>query len=134
MAQSYADGGDGLPMQEYRDALARGNFRIQQCKDCGRHGFPPRLLCIHCGASDLKWVEPGGRATVVALAGREAGEGAEHVIALVELEEGPRLRAPVMGLAPGKVHVGMHVSAHIGIVAGERALVFYGLEQGSNEW
>jgi uncharacterized OB-fold protein len=94
------------------------------------------MLCNHCASPDLKWVEPTGRARVQALpvAGPQRRNGDSHNVVLIELEEGPRILAPVMGLAPEKVKIGMHVSAHISMIDGEHTLVFYGMEQGSNEW
>jgi len=124
------------PMQVYEDFLRRGKFVIQQCRDCGMHAFPPRANCAECGATDFKWVEPTGRATVqsVTLVQRSPEAGGDYGLALIELEEGPRLQSRVMDIEPGKVTSGMPVSAHVGLLDGELAVLFYNKEQGSREW
>lgn len=124
------------PEQLYAQALQQGRFMIQQCRDCGMHVFPPRASCEHCGAADLRWVEPTGRATVlsVTLVQRPSEAGGSFGAALIELEEGPRLLSRVMDVAPEKVTSGMAVSAHVGLLDGELGVVFYNKEQGSREW
>lgn len=100
------------------------------------HMFPPGTICNHCGAADLKWVEPTGRATVlsVTLVQRPRESGGDYAAALIELEEGPQLQSRVMDIAPEKVTSGMPVSAHVGLLDGIPAVVFYNKEQGSREW
>lgn len=127
--------GDG-PLKVYQDALVRGEFRIQQCKGCGQHVFYPRVLCPHCGASELKWVEPTGRGVVysTSVVRQKPEKGGDYNVALIELEEGPRLLSRVVDVEPEKVKIGMRVSAHVGLIDGQHAVVFYNLEQGSREW
>jgi uncharacterized protein len=124
------------PTQHFQQALTQGKFLIQQCKDCGQYVFYPRLLCNHCGSSDMKWVEPTGRATVysTSVVHQKPEKGGNYNVALIELEEGPRMLSRVMDLAPEKVKIGMAVSAHIGLIDGQHAVVFYNKEQGSKEW
>lgn len=124
------------PQKMYEQSLRRGKFMIQQCRDCGMHMYPPGTTCDHCGAADLKWVEPTGRATVrsVTLVQRPPEAGGNYAAALIELEEGPRLQSRVMDIAPEKVTSGMPVSAHVGLLDGILAVVFYNKEQGSREW
>lgn len=124
------------PMAVHLQALAEGRFVIQQCKDCGKHVFSPRLLCPHCGADDLKWVEPTGHGVVCSIpeAGQTADDPAQCPQVLIELDEGPRLLGRVMDVEPAKLTIGMKVSAHIALVDGLRTLVFYNKEQGSREW
>lgn len=136
MTQTLPDFGGPGPVQVYQDALTQGRFIIQQCKDCGQHVFYPRVLCNHCGSPDLKWVEPSGRAVVysTSVVRQKPGKGDDYNVALIELEEGPRMLSRVMDVAPDKVKIGMPVSAHIGLLDGSHAVVFYNKEQGSKEW
>ncbi len=100
------------------------------------HVFSPRLLCPHCGADELKWVEPTGRAVVCSAPETEQStdNASECPPVMIELDEGPRLLGRVMDVEPAKLKVGMKVSAHIALVDGVPALVFYNKEQGSKEW
>ena len=61
-------------------------------------------------------------------------KGGDYNVALVELEEGPRMMSRVVDVDPAKVTIGMAVSAHIGLIDGQHAVVFYNKEQGSREW
>lgn len=124
------------PLQTYEANLARGIFRIQQCKDCGRHVFYPRHLCHHCGSVNLKWVDVSGRGTVysTSIVRRKPDRGGDYNIALVDLEEGPRMMSRVVDVDPGDVTIGMAVSAHVGMIDDRPAVVFYNKEQGDKEW
>ena len=124
------------PVQMYQDALTRGQFLIQQCKDCGNHVFYPRVMCNHCGGAAFRWVEPTGRGKVysTSVVRRKAEKGGDYNVALITLEEGPRMMSRVLGMVPGDVRIGMAVSAHVGEIDGEPAVVFYAREQGNKEW
>ncbi len=124
------------PVHLYQEALNQGKFIIQQCKGCGKHVFYPRVLCPHCGSVELKWVEPTGRGVVysTSIVRQKPEKGGDYNVALIELEEGPRMLSRVMDLDPDKVKIGMQVSAHVGLLDGQHAVVFYNKEQGSKEW
>lgn len=127
--------GDG-PSKIYQDALAEGKFIIQQCRDCGAHIFYPRALCHHCGSTDLSWVPASGRGTVysTSVVRRKPERGPNYNVALIDLEEGPRMMSRVVDLEPEDVQIGMQVSAHVGTIDGEPAVVFSSKEQGVKEW
>jgi len=124
------------PLQTFEDNLAKGEFKIQQCKECGQHVFYPRQLCNHCGSSSLKWVEISGRGTVysTSVVRRKPERGGDYNISLIDLEEGPRMMSRVMDVEPTEVTIGMQVSAHVGLVEEKPAVVFYNKEQEDKEW
>ena len=136
MTQTLPDFGGQGPVQMYQDALTQGKFLIQQCKDCGKHVFYPRVLCNHCGSAALKWVEPSGRGVVYSttVVRQRPEKGGDYNVALIDLEEGPRVMSRVMDVDPDKVKIGMIVSAHIALLDDKPAVVFYNKEQGSKEW
>jgi uncharacterized OB-fold protein len=94
---------------------AEGRLQLQRCDACGHWQHYPRELCVACWHPDLRWEEPAGTGTVWTLTvahrpGHPAWEpDAPYAIALVELDEGPRLLANVVGCDPAGVHVGMRV-------------------------
>jgi uncharacterized OB-fold protein len=101
----------------YWEAARRHELAIQRCASCQRHVFYPRLNCPACGSQKLDWVTASGRGTVYtytiarrpthpAFAGRTP-----YVIAIVELEEGPRMTTNIVGCDPDSVHIGMPVEA-----------------------
>ena len=81
-----------------------------------RHQFYPRILCVHCGASALSWVEVAGTGrvssfTVVrrAVSAAYAPE-VPYVVALIELDDNVVMMSNIRGCAPEDVEVGMRVS------------------------
>lgn len=104
--------GEALPFWE---ACRRGVFLIQRCRACGRHQWYPRGVCAHCWSGDVAWVEASGRGTVwsftVTYANRTPGFAEElpYVLALVELEEGPKVFTNIVECDPRDVRIGMPV-------------------------
>jgi uncharacterized OB-fold protein len=103
------------PEKIYQDKLAQGVFEIQRCAGCGKHVFYPRVLCPHCGADRLEWTAPSGRGSVYSttVVRRKEADGGDYNVALIDLEEGPRLMSRVVTLAPADVRIGMAVKARV---------------------
>lgn len=99
------------------DGAARGELWIQRCGECGTHVFYPRHLCTGCGSPELEWVRASGRGTVFTytVARRATHPGfadrVPYVIAVVELDEGPKLTTNVVDVEPEAVSIGMPVQA-----------------------
>lgn len=97
------------------DACAEERLTIQKCNGCGAAQHYPRSLCTSCGGHDLEMIEASGRGEVFTFtinhrAPRPAfAENGPYVIALIDLEEGPRLMMNVIGCTPSDVHIGMKV-------------------------
>jgi len=91
---------DSLP---YWTAAREGRLMIRKCGSCGSLHFMPRYLCPICWSDNLEWIEAKGtgtvhsftvirRAPLPAFAAR-----VPYVVALIDLEEGPRLMANILG-------------------------------------
>jgi uncharacterized protein len=90
------------PNAEFYRYLARGELRLQRCAACGGWRHPPRHRCAACGSLDATWELASGRGrlfswTVTHRAVDPAFEP-PYVIAVLELEEGPRLVGNARGL------------------------------------
>jgi uncharacterized OB-fold protein len=88
--------------QPYWDGAAAGELRIQRCRDCGTAFFYPRPLCPGCGSTAVEWFTASGRATLYSYTiNHRPAPGFEppYAIAVVELAEGPRLMANIVGVA-----------------------------------
>ncbi|MFE1084524.1 MULTISPECIES: Zn-ribbon domain-containing OB-fold protein [Brevibacterium] len=102
--------------QPFWDSANDGQMLIQHCSDCGHQQHYPRNLCTTCWSEDLNWISASGRGvvwtfTVVEKPGHPAWAAeVPYVIALVELEEGPRLMARILDCAPADVRVGLPVT------------------------
>jgi hypothetical protein len=117
------------PEAEFRAFLAQGRFMLQKSASTGAFVFYPRVAAPGSGARDLVWVEASGFGTVYATTVTRQrpnpdGSRADYNIALIELDEGPRLMSRVEGIAPEAVTIGMRVKARIAEVDGAPGLVF----------
>ena len=90
--------------QEFWDATARGELLVQRCNACGATYFYPRPGCPSCGSTDVRWLAASGRARLhtYVINHRPASgfeDDAPYAIAVVELEEGPRMMTNIVGIA-----------------------------------
>ena len=91
--------------QPFWDAVNRHELMLPKCKSCGKLHYFPRPFCPYCFSWDLEWVACSGRGKLYSYVinyrpapGFEAD--APYVIAVVELEEGPRMMANMIGVEP----------------------------------
>ena len=121
---SYFDGPG--PEAIFRTHLAEGRFMLQRSASTGVHVFYPRLVAPGTGEADLEWVEASGEGTVYAttVTRRRAAQGGDYNVALIDLAEGPRMMARVVGIAPEDVKIGMKVTAKIEELNGAPAVLF----------
>lgn len=82
-------------------AAAEDRLLFQRCEACANAQFPPRPRCLACGGA-VRWEESCKRGVIhsytVVHRAPNAGFKAKvpYVIALVDLEEGPRLMLNVL--------------------------------------
>lgn len=82
---------------------AAGELRLQRCRPCDAFYFPPRPFCPRCLSSDVEWQGVSGRGALHSYVinhrpapGFEAD--APYAIAIVALEEGPRMMSNIVGV------------------------------------
>jgi uncharacterized OB-fold protein len=114
------------PEAVFRTHLAEGRFMIQRSASTGNHVFYPRVAAPGTGEADLEWVEANGAGTVYAttVTRRRPEKGGDYNVALIDLAEGPRMMARVVGIAPEAVSIGMKVEAKIDDLNGDPAVLF----------
>lgn len=101
--------------ESYWRAARQGRLVLRHCKVCDNIMFYPRMLCTRCLSDDLDWREASGRGRVYAVtACHRAPDQAfraevPYVIALIDLEEGPRMMSNVTDCAPDEVAIGADV-------------------------
>ena len=114
-----------LPEREYLQHLAEGRFMIQRSRASGRFVFYPRVAEPATGATDLEWVEASGGGTVYATSTMRLRPPAQsYNLALIDLDEGPRMMSRVESMASDAVRIGMRVKARIA-VEGDAPLVVF---------
>lgn len=110
----------------FHTQLQAGVFTIQRCGQCNNSIFYPRMICPHCGSDDLHWYEPSGKGTVYSttVVRNKPEKGGDYNVALIDLEEGPRMMSRVEQIAPDEVKIGLAVSARINKTDDSALLVF----------
>lgn len=89
--------------QAYWDAARQGTLLIQRCLACGRSQFYPRGHCVACFAPGPEWIQACGRGrlhtyTVIRRTpNAEFAADCPYVLGIVELAEGPRMTARIVG-------------------------------------
>lgn len=82
------------------DGARHGELRMPRCTSCGRIEWYPRPFCLACNG-ELAWVPLSGRGQVhsqtVVRVPVLPGLEPPYVVAIIELEEGPRFLAAVEG-------------------------------------
>jgi uncharacterized OB-fold protein len=93
-------------------ACRRHELVVQRCAECGMHAFYPRIGCPSCGSTRLGWTRVSGRGSLYTftIARRPThpalADRVPYVIAVVELDEGPRLTSTVVDCDPERLRIG----------------------------
>lgn len=96
-------------------AACEGRLIIQQCRDCKKFIFYPRIACIHCSSENIEWVEASGKGTIYSYTVVETNapsafmKDVPYVIAIVRLEEGVQMLTNIVGCDPYQVRCDMPV-------------------------
>ena len=89
---------------------------LPRCNQCGEFWFPPALFCPACLSGDMALRKVSGRGrvytfSVVHRANHPAFAGeVPYVVAVIELDEGPRMLSNVVDIDPDKVRCDMRVA------------------------
>lgn len=88
----------------------------QVCRDCDGIVFHPRRHCPHCGGLDLDWRDSAGHGTVYTFTViRKNGHPSfrsrtPYIVGFVDLDEGFRMLAELVGVDPEDAAVGQRVT------------------------
>jgi uncharacterized OB-fold protein len=99
------------------DACRTGKLSLQKCRNCGHVRYPVARFCPECLSEDHDWAEMSGRGTVFSYIvfhrAYHPGFKADvpYNVALVQLEEGPRMFSNVVGTPNDAVRIGDAVEA-----------------------
>lgn len=97
------------------DGVDDGELRVQRCDACGELRYPPAPRCPRCLDAGWSWQPLSGRGEVlsfVVVHQRYHPAWADRVpynVAIVQLDEGPRLISNVLPLSTADVAVGQRV-------------------------
>ncbi len=103
---------DNAPFWEYCKKL---ELRMQKCGHCGHIRFPASVLCPKCHSMEAAWQKLSGRGKVWSfVVYRRAyhpafADDIPYAVAVIELDEGPRMESNVIGCAMEDISIGMPV-------------------------
>lgn len=96
------------------EATNRGVLLLQRCGDCGTAIWYPRFLCSACHGINLVQEEASGRGTIYSFTITSRGildyrDCGRYVLALVELQEGPKMMTNIVEADPATLEIGQPV-------------------------
>ena len=110
------------------DAAREHRLLIPRCNACGKHHFYPRELCPHCFSDDLTWVDACGQGEIYSFtiarmpAGPVFAPDVPYVIAMIALDEGPRMLTNLVVSNVDTVRIGDRVAVEFDDVTPEVTL------------
>jgi uncharacterized OB-fold protein len=109
----------------------------RRCRSCERVTFPPKTMCPGCGGRDFDGTRLSGRGriysyTIISRGGaptefdHQQRMTGEFAVALVELEEGPKVMGQMTDCDPHRLEIGMAVRATIRRLYEQEGVIRYG--------
>ncbi len=101
--------------QPYWEALRERRLMMPRCDDCERSWFPPALLCPDGNGATWTWTQTSGRGRIFSYVVYHRvyhpafAQEVPYAVAVIELDEGPRMISNVIGIAPDKLACDMRV-------------------------
>jgi len=98
--------------REFWEGSKRGKLRMQKCGDCSHIRYPISHVCPKCLSGKFAWTDLSGRGEVFSyivfhqLYNKAFEKDVPYNVALVQLEEGPRMYSNVVGVDNDAVKVG----------------------------
>ena len=88
--------------REWWEATGDRRLLVQSCRSCRGRQHYPRAMCVRCGGVDLGWVEATGGAAIHSFTHSHRSPDPAvfkppYTIAIVTLDEGPRILTTVTG-------------------------------------
>ena len=119
---------DELAVQFYA-ACARGSLHFQRCDGCGAWRHLPRHTCSACGSAAWSWAPSSGRGRVFSWTITHQppwpGIPTPYVVAVVETDEGVRLAAGLLDVAPTALRLDLPVVVDLVPVSESAAVPFF---------
>lgn len=109
------------------EALKQHRLLIQRCRECDHAYYYPRPFCPACLSASVEWEEASGKGKLYSFViNHRSAPGfiAPYIIAVVELDEGPRMMTNLIEVEPDPemVHCEMQVEIVFDDVDGDFTL------------
>ena len=104
-----------------------------KCEKCGEYYYPPRNMCPRCRRHGVivpfKFKGNGEvlTYTIVHSAAKDFAMHTPYILAIIKLDEGPRLTSQVI-CSPEEIHIGMRVKSTFRRLGeeSEKGMIYYG--------
>jgi len=128
-----------VPMY-WRTIPQRYKMMGQKCRKCGSVNFPPKGVCKYCNeSSDFEEIKLSGKGKVHTFVLIGAGgappefteqerAGGSYPVAIIELDEGPKVIGQIADIPPKEVKMGMPVKTELRKVYTEEGVIRYGFK------
>lgn len=90
-------------------AVADRTLMLNSCAACGRRTLYVRPFCPHCWSEDVRLVPAGGRSRLYTWSVIHQNAALPYIVAMVDLEEGPRLMTVVEDCPVERLSAGMEL-------------------------
>ena len=112
----------------------------QKCKKCGSVNFPPKGVCKYCNvSSEFEDVQLSGKGKVHTFVLISAGgappefaeqekAGGQYPVAIVQLDEGPKVIGQIADADPKEVKIDMPVTTELRKIYTEEGVIRYGFK------
>lgn len=108
----------------------------KRCQGCGTIFFPPRLICLECGQRKMEDIKLSGNGTILTYTVIARGGGptefddlqnmtGDYAVALVALQEGPRVVGQMAYCEPRDLKIGQKVKAVFRVLYEQEGVIRY---------
>jgi uncharacterized protein len=110
------------------EGCLQGKLLLQYCSECHHYQFYPRMYCMQCNSGTLSWVEAQGHGVIYSYTIIYQNKSPEFVhetpynVAIVQLEEGPRLLSNIVDIEASQLQVDLAVTVVFDQVTATMAL------------
>lgn len=119
------------------DGLMQDRLRLPRCRACGHLQFPIGPCCSNCLGDELDWVDLSGKGQVWSYIvyhhafDKSFADKLPYNVALVLLDEGPRMLTNIVGIPNDGIRNGMRVTAQFDRIDQENALLRFRPDAGA---
>jgi uncharacterized OB-fold protein len=128
---------EGRPMPKFDpvsrifwEATTRDELLYQECPQCGNRQFYPRACCTKCLA-EPEWRASAGKGTIHTFSvvrqnyAQPFRQWVPYVVAVIDLDEGPRVYGNVVGVPVDEIAIGQQVEVEFVPASDEVSFPFW---------
>ena len=98
--------------RSFWDGVSRDRLLLQRCADCHAVQHPPSPMCPTCQSVHREWFDVSGRGSVYSWIQSHhpsAPDEAPRIVALIDLDEGPRIVSNLQDIELAAIEPGLPV-------------------------